>query len=88
MSPELGSKSTPQVRLHEAKKRAVSRTPTAYYQASASELEARIGNLRAEADRLKPSSKQRQAMLKQIAQLRMYADAKRWIELPRQKGID
>ena len=48
---------------------------------SADEIEQQIGDLRADADAL-PDGPERQDILKEIAQLRMYADAKRWIESP------
>ena len=48
---------------------------------SADEIEQQIRDLRADADAL-PDGPERQDILKEIAQLRIYADAKRWIELP------
>ena len=48
---------------------------------SADEIEQQIRDLRADADAL-PEVPERQDILKEIAQLRMYADAKRWIESP------
>ena len=48
---------------------------------SASELEDVLKERLEEADAL-PDGPQRQALLKEIAQLRMYAEAKRWIESP------
>ena len=51
---------------------------------SADEIEQQIEDLRADADAL-PDGPERQDILKEIAQLRMYADAKRWIELPGSK---
>jgi hypothetical protein len=48
---------------------------------SADEIEQQIRDLRADADDL-PDGPERQAILKEIAQLRMYAEAKRWIESP------
>jgi hypothetical protein len=54
--------------------------PQAIY-LSPDEIEERIRDLQADADAL-PDGSERQDILKQIAQLRMYADAKRWIESP------
>ena len=48
---------------------------------SADEIEQQIRDLRADADAL-PDGPERQDILKEIAQLRMYADAKRWIKSP------
>jgi hypothetical protein len=48
---------------------------------SADEIEQQIKDLRADADAL-PDGPERQDILKQIAQMRMYAEAKRWIESP------
>lgn len=54
--------------------------PKAVY-LSATELEDVLKDRLAEADAL-PDGAERQALLKEIAQLRMYADAKRWMESP------
>jgi hypothetical protein len=54
--------------------------PKAIY-LSAEEIEEQISELQAEADALEIGS-ERQAILKEIAQRRMYAEAKRWIESP------
>jgi len=54
--------------------------PTAVY-LTATELEDVLKERLAEADEL-PDGPQREAILKEIAQLRMYAEAKRWIESP------
>jgi hypothetical protein len=48
---------------------------------TATELEDVLKERLAEADEL-PDGPERQALLKEIAQLRMYAEAKRWIESP------
>lgn len=56
------------------------RTPQAIYQAP-EELEARIKEREAEA-RCLPPGDARQNILKDVAQLRIYAEAKRWIESP------
>jgi hypothetical protein len=48
---------------------------------SPDEIEHQIRDLQADADAL-PDGSERQHILKQIAQLRIYADAKRWIESP------
>ncbi len=48
---------------------------------SADEIEQQIRDLQADADAL-PDGPERQDILKEIAQLRMYAEAKRWIESP------
>ena len=45
------------------------------------EIEQQIKDLQADADAV-PDGPQRQEILKEIAQLRMYADAKRWIGSP------
>ena len=54
--------------------------PQAIY-LSADEVEQLVREREAEADAL-PDGDERQTILKEIAQLRMYADAKRWIESP------
>jgi hypothetical protein len=54
--------------------------PNAIY-LTATEIEELILELQADAD-AQPDDEERQETLKQIAQLRMYADAKRWIESP------
>jgi hypothetical protein len=54
--------------------------PNAVY-LSATELEEILKERLADADEL-PDGPERQALLKEIAQLRMYAEAKRWIESP------
>ncbi len=54
--------------------------PQAIY-LSADEIEHLVREREADADAL-PDGPERQAIFKEIAQLRMYADAKRWIELP------
>ena len=46
---------------------------------SAAEIEEQIRELQADADALEDGS-ERQTILKEIAQRRMYAEAKRWIE--------
>jgi hypothetical protein len=48
---------------------------------SAYEIEQLIKERKAAADEL-PEGMERQTILKEIAQLRMYAEAKRWIESP------
>jgi hypothetical protein len=53
------------------------RIPKALYP-TAEEIEEDLRERAAEADRL-PEGPERQAILKEIAQLRMYAEAKRWI---------
>lgn len=50
-------------------------------QQTADEIDARIAEREADAAAL-PPGEPRQSVLKEIAQLRMYADAKRWIESP------
>jgi hypothetical protein len=47
-----------------------------------SELETLILERTVEAYKLPPDSEARSQIMKEIAQLRMYADAKRWIESP------
>jgi hypothetical protein len=54
--------------------------PKAIY-LTAAEIEDQIRDLQADADALEEGP-ERQAILKEIAQRRMYADAKRWIESP------
>jgi len=56
------------------------RIPQAIYM-TPDELDQRILELTVEAHHLE-DSEEREAILKEIAQLRMYADAKRWIESP------
>lgn len=56
------------------------RIPKAIYQ-TIEELDRRIASREAEAALLDPGLA-RQSVMKDIAQLRMYADAKRWIESP------
>jgi hypothetical protein len=56
------------------------RIPKAIYQ-TADEIDARIADLKADADAL-PDGAERQAILKEVAQLSVYADAKRWIASP------
>jgi hypothetical protein len=56
------------------------RIPKAIYQ-TADEIEAHIADLKAEADAL-PDGPERQALLKEIARLSVYAEAKRWIASP------
>jgi hypothetical protein len=48
---------------------------------SADEIERLIKDRIADADAL-PDGSERQSILKEIAQLRLYAEAKRWIESP------
>jgi hypothetical protein len=48
---------------------------------SADEIEQLVKERKADADAL-PDGPERQTILEEIAQLRMYADAKRWIESP------
>jgi hypothetical protein len=54
--------------------------PKAIYQ-TPSELDKRIAERENEAAKL-PPGEPRQSILKEVAQLRMYAEAKRWIESP------
>jgi hypothetical protein len=56
------------------------RIPKVIYQ-TADEIDLRIVERENEAARL-PPGESRQSILKEIAQLRMYAEAKRWIESP------
>jgi hypothetical protein len=56
------------------------KAPKAIY-LTADEIEEQIRELQADADAL-ADGPERQDILKEIAQLRMYADAKRWIESP------
>jgi hypothetical protein len=53
---------------------------------SATELEEVLKERLAVTDEL-PNGPERQALLKEIAQLRMYAEAKRWIESPGVKPV-
>jgi hypothetical protein len=57
------------------------RKPHALYQ-TPDELDERIVDHTAEAHKYPASSEERQAILKEIARLRLYAEAKRWIESP------
>jgi hypothetical protein len=57
------------------------RKPSQAIYLSPDEIEQQIRELQADADAL-PDGPERQDILEQIAQLRMYADAKRWIESP------
>jgi hypothetical protein len=54
--------------------------PPAVY-LSADEIDQLIRERQADADEL-PDGPERQSILKEVAQLRMYAEAKRWIESP------
>ena len=54
--------------------------PQAIY-LSAAEIEQLVRERKADANSL-PDGPEREAILKEIARLRMYADAKRWIESP------
>jgi hypothetical protein len=54
--------------------------PAAVY-LSADEIEQWIQEREAEAEQA-PDGPERQAILKEIAQLRIYAEAKRWVESP------
>jgi hypothetical protein len=54
--------------------------PQAIY-LNADEIEQLVKEREAEADAL-PDGDERQTILKEVARLRMYADAKRWIESP------
>jgi hypothetical protein len=56
------------------------KTPQAIY-LSADEIEQLAQERQEDADAL-PDGPERQTILKEIAQLRMYADAKRWIASP------
>jgi hypothetical protein len=56
---------------------AMKKIPKATYQ-TAEELDARIKARQADAESL-PSGEARQSVLKEIAQLRAYADVKRWL---------
>ena len=49
---------------------------------TADELDERIVECTAEAHQYPASSEERQAILKEIARLRLYAEAKRWIKSP------
>jgi hypothetical protein len=57
--------------------------PKAIYQ-TPSQIDQRIKELEADAASL-PPGESRQAVLREIAQLKVYADAKRWTESPRLK---
>jgi hypothetical protein len=56
------------------------RIPKIIYQ-TADEIDVRVRERENEAAKLPPGD-DRQSIMKEIAQLRMYADAKRWIESP------
>ena len=53
----------------------------AVYQTPA-ELESRIGERLEEAMLLSPASDEHRAIMQEIAKLRIYAEAKRWLESP------
>jgi hypothetical protein len=57
------------------------KVPKAAIYLSADEIEQRVKEREADADAL-PDGRERQAILKEIARLRMYAEARRWIESP------
>lgn len=57
------------------------RVPKAIYQ-TAAEIEARIASLETNALLLSPESAEHRAIMKEIAQLRIYAEAKRWMVAP------
>jgi hypothetical protein len=59
--------------------------PDPLYQ-TADALDERIVECTAEAHQYPASSKECQTILKEIARLRLYAEAKRWIESPRLKS--
>jgi hypothetical protein len=61
------------------------RIPKAIYQ-TVEEIEARIRAREEDAVRL-PPGEPRQSVLKEIAQLRLYAEAKRWVESPGLKRV-
>lgn len=61
------------------------RVPQAIYQ-TAEEIEARIRAREEDAARL-PSGESRQSVLKEVAQLRVYAEAKRWVESPGVRSV-
>lgn len=56
------------------------KVPKTIYQ-TADEIDARIKHREADANSL-PPGEMRQSILKEIAQLRVYAEAKRWMESP------
>jgi hypothetical protein len=66
---------------HSSKEGTMRRIPKAIY-LSVDEIDARIVERTVEAHKHPADSKERQTILKEIAQLRMHADAKRWIESP------
>jgi hypothetical protein len=57
------------------------RIPKAIYQ-TADELDARIRAHEDDAMKLSPETDEHRAIMKEIAQLRVYAEAKRWIASP------
>lgn len=57
------------------------RLPKAIYE-SADQIEARIRQRELDAINLRPESAEHRAIMKEIAQLRVYADAKRWLSGP------
>jgi hypothetical protein len=62
------------------RRRTMKRIPKIIYQ-TADEIDVRVRERENEAAKLPPGD-DRQSIMKEIAQLRMYADAKRWIESP------
>ena len=61
------------------------RIPKIIYQ-TAEEIEARIKERESDALWLDPSSEMHRAIMKEIAQLRVYAEAKRWLTSPGSKA--
>jgi hypothetical protein len=62
------------------------RIPNAVYQTPA-EIEARIREREDEALDLAPDTNEHRALMREIAQLRVYAEAKRWMASPTIKRI-
>ena len=62
------------------------RIPKAIY-LTADEIEARIAARETEALTLSPDTDAHRAIMKEIAQLRIYAEAKRWMASPGSKSV-
>lgn len=64
----------------------MNRIPKAIYQ-TAEQIDARIRVLEDDAMTLEPSSKEHRAIMREIAQLRVYAEAKRWLAGPAKQAV-
>jgi hypothetical protein len=62
------------------------RIPKAIYQ-TAEQIDARIKILEDDAMTLKPSSEEHRAIMREIAQLRVYAETRRWLAVPAKQVV-